>query len=124
MGDVLYRVDHQYEEEARQAKRGKQLAMDLFGAAPATSESEEELTSRLAKAIGELGAQRSVWNFGDLQDALAGGDWFGQILEKHVRAACRLLIEEGRISPESKIAESTALRFAKTTMVKSKTERS
>jgi three-Cys-motif partner protein len=115
MSEVIYRVEHAYaNEKARvEGQRGRQLSFDqVLAPPPSLEESDAELAVRLAESIYALGRERGCVTFGSIQDELAVS-WFGLAVERHYRAACKLLIRQGKIrgQKEAGIKDSTPLNF-------------
>ena len=114
MGDVLYRVDHDYEAEKERAEAASPRTLALFPELEAVSprEYEADLVSRLAEDIYGLGKQRKQLTFGALQDGLCVR-WFAEAVERHYRRACQQLIRQRRIDrdKETGIEEKSVLRF-------------
>ncbi len=115
MSDVIFRVEREYlgERERAQFDRGRQLTFDEMLAPPLSpQETEVQLISRLAEDIYVLGKQHRRITFGAIQDELAIS-WFGMVIARHFREACKLLIRQRRIDREreSGIEDPTVLTF-------------
>lgn len=116
MTDVLYRVEHEYQEWSAQERERFDFTYsmdDFLASPPQLQERQAQLVGDLANDIYQLGAGRGTMTFGELQDYLCSGKWFGRALEKHFRAACKNLIHQGKIArdKDTAIEEATRLRF-------------
>lgn len=94
MSDVVYRVSEEYRHEQADAIAATTVQLPLFSSTPPT---EEEINAAIARALAPdihaLRTRRSRLTFTDVQDDLMG-QWFGRALERHYRAACKLLIAD------------------------------
>jgi three-Cys-motif partner protein len=94
MSDVVYRVSDDYRHEHASAAATATNQLPLFPP-PEPTEDERDLgiAAALAPDIHALRAKRARLTFTDIQDSLMT-TWFGRALEKHYRAACRILIAD------------------------------
>jgi hypothetical protein len=94
MSDVVYRVSEEYRQEQTTVVAAATNQLPLF---PTTEPTEEERGAAIARALAPdiyaLRAKRACHSFTDIQDSLMT-TWFGRALEKHYRAACKLLIAD------------------------------
>lgn len=94
MSDAVFRVSEEYRIE-QAAVRASSVQPSLF---PELEQSEESgdtrITEELASEIRGLRSQHSQPTFLEIQDALLAR-WFGRAVEKHFRAACKLLVSRG-----------------------------
>ena len=116
MSDVIYRVEHEYDEAASRHRRPEAFTLsmlDLLNPPATDAETEDHLVAKLSRDICDLGKRRGTLTFGQVQDALCSGQWFGAAREKHFRAACKLLVRERKITREKEtgIYENTPLTF-------------
>lgn len=118
MSDVIYRVDHDYEEAREQARRAREAESDqgnFFEVVDATkpdTDSSVATIAQLAEAIYSVGVRQHSVTFESLQDLLVD-QWFGQATEAHFRHACKLLIRNQKIDRQSEtgIKDDTPLVF-------------
>ena len=119
MSDVIFRVDHDYEEAKELTKKANQAAspqisfLDVIDPPLTNPENQiAETIARLADDIASLGTREQQMRFGRVQDVLVG-KWFGQATESYYRRACKLLIKRGEIvrDRETGIEEDTVLVF-------------
>jgi three-Cys-motif partner protein len=115
MGDVLFRVEAAYQTERalrEQEKWKASLFPSLEPHRPPQKQIDAEIAARLQDDVYAVGKRRGLITFGRLQDELAG-TWFGRAVERHYRAACKLLIQQGKIKRDKTtgITDDTVLRF-------------
>lgn len=97
MSDVVYRTEHAYDEERRRHAEASTRQLELPFESPAAPEDADgQLERNLAEAIAALAARYGRLSLGGIQDALTL-TWFGQAVERHYRAACKLLLADGRL---------------------------
>jgi three-Cys-motif partner protein len=115
MSDVVYRVEHDYEDEKErvQSERGRQMTLDLFEENSTPEVLADKMIAALTEQIWDTGRGRLI-TFGQIQNDLVI-EWFGRALERHFRAACQQLIDDGRIIRDKRtgIVEKTPLQFRK-----------
>jgi three-Cys-motif partner protein len=92
MSEAVFGVLDEYRQVTDDA--AEQLMLLPIG--PTDAERTDNLVKELARDIYALKEKRTKYSFIGLQDALIP-DFFGRAVERHYKAACKLLSKEGKI---------------------------
>lgn len=94
MSDAVFRVSEEYRIE-QATVRASSAQANLFPELEQTEASEDaRIIEDLTSEIRGLRSHHSQPTFLEIQNALLGR-WFGRAIEKHFRAACKLLVASG-----------------------------
>lgn len=105
MSDCVFRVSMDYDvaaiEAARRAALAARQSLLFMPERPLKDEIDIGIARALVPAIVTLltsSSPRAPLTIEQMEDTLQTGAWFGRAAEKHYRAACHMLVAEGKVT--------------------------